>query len=237
MGAQQGSNRATAGGRPRVDIKPTQVVAGALASVTAAVVGSQLGVEGTIWGAAVGSVVSTVGATIYQYSWQRTSDQVRERGWLRAREQRERAERQAGAPPAERPPVGRGRPSWPRFGLLSAVIFVVGMVVVTGIELARGRPLSDEGTGTTIGTVTKGHVERGPGGTPPVDSTEPNPTTTGKAGVPGQSSAVESSPPSDTGESSSDTGPSEESSKLAPTTRPKPWPSPGPGPSQPLPGT
>ena len=59
--------------RKKVDVKPSQVVGGALASVTAAFLGSQLGVAGTIVGAGLTSVVITVGGASAQLSGQRVA--------------------------------------------------------------------------------------------------------------------------------------------------------------------
>ncbi|MCD2190656.1 hypothetical protein [Actinomycetospora soli] len=56
-----------------------QILAGALAAATAAILGSFLGVIGTIGGAAVASVVSTVGSALYQKSLERTRDAVKSR--------------------------------------------------------------------------------------------------------------------------------------------------------------
>ncbi|MDL5157582.1 hypothetical protein [Actinomycetospora termitidis] len=56
-----------------------QIVAGALAAATAAILGSFLGVIGTIGGAAAASVISTVGAALYQRSLERTRDAVKSR--------------------------------------------------------------------------------------------------------------------------------------------------------------
>lgn len=56
----------------KLEIKPAQVVAGALGAVTAAVLGAKLNLAGTVVGAAVASVVSTVGAALYQHSIERT---------------------------------------------------------------------------------------------------------------------------------------------------------------------
>ena len=52
-------------------IEISKVIAGTLAAVTAAVVGSFLGVAGTLAGAAVASVVGSVGTEIYQRSLHR----------------------------------------------------------------------------------------------------------------------------------------------------------------------
>jgi hypothetical protein len=56
-----------------------QIVAGALAAATAAILGSFLGVAGTIGGAAVASIISTVGSSLYQRSLERTRDAVKDR--------------------------------------------------------------------------------------------------------------------------------------------------------------
>src|SRR4051794_26455207 len=56
-----------------------QIVSGALAAATAAILGSFLGVAGTIGGAAVASIISTVGASLYQRSLERTRDAVKDR--------------------------------------------------------------------------------------------------------------------------------------------------------------
>ncbi|MEV0697329.1 hypothetical protein AB0I53_05340 [Saccharopolyspora sp. NPDC050389] len=53
----------------KVDVSPTQVAGAALASVTAAFLGSRLGVAGTLIGAALTSVVITVGGALYQRSF------------------------------------------------------------------------------------------------------------------------------------------------------------------------
>lgn len=57
-------------------VSPTQVVGGALASVTAAYLGSRLGVQGTFWGAGVSSVIVSVGAAVYQRSFEGAKDKA-----------------------------------------------------------------------------------------------------------------------------------------------------------------
>ncbi len=56
----------------KLEIKPAQVIAGALGAVTAAVLGTRLNLAGTVVGAALASVVSSVGAVVYQHSIERT---------------------------------------------------------------------------------------------------------------------------------------------------------------------
>jgi hypothetical protein len=105
-----------------------QVAAGALAAVTAAVLGSTLGIAGTVLGAGIASVVSTVGASLYLRSIRGVHARV------------------AKTPRARRPVVV--------VLAASALAFVVGMLVITGVEWVRGAQLSGGG-GTTIGSLVR----------------------------------------------------------------------------------
>lgn len=58
-------------------MRMSQVLAGALAAVTAALLGSTMGVAGTVVGAGLASVVSTVGGALYLRSIERTRESVR----------------------------------------------------------------------------------------------------------------------------------------------------------------
>jgi hypothetical protein len=62
---------------PGVKISLIQVVATALAAITATVVASFLGVAGTVAGAAVASTMSVVGTAVYSHSLRRTRERVR----------------------------------------------------------------------------------------------------------------------------------------------------------------
>ncbi len=144
-----------------------QVAAGALAAITAAVLGSTLGIAGTVLGAGIASVVTTVGASLYLRSIRGVHARV------------------AKAPRARRPVI---------VVLAASVLaFVVGMLVITGVEWARGAQLSG-GNGTTIGGLVRpgqGATERPrensvdiqPGETsesPTVTSTQTPSATTGQ---------------------------------------------------------
>ena len=61
----------------RPDVSVIQVMAGALAALTAAVLASTFGVEGTISGAAFGSVVATAGGAWYAWSLEQTHHRLR----------------------------------------------------------------------------------------------------------------------------------------------------------------
>jgi hypothetical protein len=61
----------------RLNLNVTQVVGGALAAVTSAIVASRFGVGGTLVGAGLASVVSTTGATVYSHMLRRTGSKAR----------------------------------------------------------------------------------------------------------------------------------------------------------------
>jgi hypothetical protein len=178
---------------PRFDLSATQLIATALAAITATVAASYLGVSGTVIGAALASVVSAIGNAVYGHSLRSTRDRVRvDRVLLR-----ERRPNGAGATPGDKdvvvdappvlPAVGpvrsprreRGRattPSetvWRRIAIGSIASFVAVLAVVTGVEIVAGRPLSDlvrgdGGTGTSVFGTAGGPSSTTPAETPTV---------------------------------------------------------------------
>ncbi|TWF92442.1 hypothetical protein [Saccharopolyspora dendranthemae] len=60
----------------KTQVSPAQVGGAALASVTAAFLGSRLGVAGTVVGAALTSVIITVGGALYQRSIEKTKEKA-----------------------------------------------------------------------------------------------------------------------------------------------------------------
>ncbi|HEY4024197.1 MAG TPA: hypothetical protein VGM75_36315, partial [Pseudonocardiaceae bacterium] len=64
-------------GKRQGQVRLSQLLATALAAVTAAFLGSRLGVAGTVAGAGVASVVSTIGTALYQNSLERTTRAAR----------------------------------------------------------------------------------------------------------------------------------------------------------------
>ncbi|MEJ2867201.1 hypothetical protein WCD74_05450 [Actinomycetospora sp. OC33-EN08] len=138
-----------------------RVTGGAFAATTTAAAGGFLGgAAGTVVGAAVASVVTTVGEAVYQRSLERTRDHVR--GRLDARRGPAPAPTAVlpdGPPPDDSPttvikPVGAARSRAKIAALVASglLVFLVAMVVVTGIERVKGSPLSG-GTGTSVGEV------------------------------------------------------------------------------------
>ncbi len=80
------------------DISPAQVTGGALASVTAAFLGSRLGVAGTFIGAGLTSVVITVGGALYQRSLESGKEKAKVAA-SRAAERRNRVARTTAVDP------------------------------------------------------------------------------------------------------------------------------------------
>ena len=60
----------------RLDMSGTQLVGGAFAAMTAAVIGAQLGVAGTVLGAAIGSVVAGTAGSLYTASLKHTKTKI-----------------------------------------------------------------------------------------------------------------------------------------------------------------
>lgn len=151
------------------DLTLNQVVAGAGAAATSAVLGSYFGATGTVAGAALGSVASAVATTLYKHSLDRTRDTIA------ARLQSRRGATGAEAPttvlavprprtPAEQPTVHLSvapdtRPSRRRMivgAVVTVVVFTVGLIVVTGLEWAKGSSLTTGQPGTSVGRVLSG---------------------------------------------------------------------------------
>jgi hypothetical protein len=194
------SNEST--GRDDGGLSPVQVLAGALAAVSAAVIASLFGVAGTVIGAAVASVVSTVGAAVYSSSLRRAHRRLIRRGGPV-----NRPGGGAGVRPLparlnpRRPPARRWRRRW----ILAATavgVFVLAMGVVTVVELIGREPVSalvggsGYSGGTTIGTLTEA-VGGGSSGQTPASSGAGN-------AVPSTASGTSASRSSPTGTSRSE---------------------------------
>lgn len=158
----------------------SKIVAGAGAAATTAVAGSVFGADGTVVGAAVGSVVSAVTNAAYERSLDRTRKVVVSRVRLPGGHtadvtqvipaddavatqvldpdatqiipaQRAAAIRSGTVvAPVPEPPRRR------RLPLLigaTALIFLVGLLAVTGVELLAGGPVLSSQKGTSVGRV------------------------------------------------------------------------------------
>jgi hypothetical protein len=132
---------------PRFELSATQLVATALAAVTATVAASYLGVAGTVIGAAVVSVMSAIGNAVYAHSLRTTHARLRSTSPLSRTLERPKSVRDRGEV------AGRG--PWQRVAFGAVALFVVLLTAVTGVEIVTGRPISDllrgdTGSGTTL---------------------------------------------------------------------------------------
>lgn len=233
------------------DLTMTKVVAGAGAAATSAAVGSFLGAAGTVAGAALGSVVLTIGSVVYQRSLDRTKEVVRtrirvvgDRGTTavsRTVAPRDLGDSEMTIPmprvSSDEPetvllaPSAPERPSRRRLAVLAGLTvmaFAIGLLIVTGIEWAKGSPLSGGETGTSVGHVFA------PGPAPaadiPADDGAPEPT--GEPADEVEPSGTPAPTPSETADPDDlleePTGPSEEAEptdeeslldEVAPTSR------------------
>ncbi len=152
---------------PRFGLSATQLVATALAAITATIAASYLGVTGTVIGAAVASVVSAVGNAVYGHSLRSTQARVRP-GTASAS-----AEKPTGEPRVDR----RRRHPWRGIAIGSVAAFVAVLAVITGVEIVAGRPISDlvrgdSGSGTSVfGNAAGSDAGTGNGATPTVTTT------------------------------------------------------------------
>jgi uncharacterized membrane protein YgcG len=165
-----------------IDLSWPQVVGGAMAAMTAAVLGSRLGVAGTVIGAALASVCAAVFGSIYTTSIRRTQRMARA-ALTMAQSQRSRSRPLPAVTTLLEPtdatrsmasdsfdtttdrvvetrpkPEGR-RPLRPV--LITSIVgatavFVVAIAAIAGFELASGRTLDGNKGTTTVSEVLRG---------------------------------------------------------------------------------
>jgi hypothetical protein len=182
-------------------VRFSQIFAGALAAVTAAVIGSTMGVAGTVLGAGLASVISTIGGTVYLRSIKRTTEGVRtvhakvvgKSGGSTVLVTSEDPDAEPGGEveadtsdqptpeePEDRPPA-TSRRRWAVLAASTLAAFALGMVVVTGVEWLRGESLSGN-EGTTFSSIVAprnaGDSREDPSDDPTTSTTTPEPTTT-----------------------------------------------------------
>ncbi|MFC0430208.1 hypothetical protein [Kutzneria buriramensis] len=190
-------------GTKGLDIKPTQVAAGALASVTAAVLGSKLGVAGTVAGAGMASVVGTVGTAMYERSIQAARSRVTAR--IKQEEPPAGASHDAEtvrlmvAPPGEET---TGRRRWPLMVAGVVAAFVLGMGVLTVVELLDGHATSGTGNRTTVGALFGQPGQSTPA---PTTSNAPPPTSSSATTSSSTPTTTSNTPPSSSSSTSTST--------------------------------
>jgi hypothetical protein len=179
--SEQASDRIWSG----IDIPKT--IAGTLAAVSAAVVGSFLGVAGTLIGAAVAAVIGSVGTEIYDRSLRKGGKKLEELAPAFVK-----APAAVGTPavaaateedsPSHTVPEGARRQiRWGHVAVVAGALFVLAVGSLTAFELATGKSVASTvghstGAKTTIGGVLRGGGD--PASTPtPAPSATPSDTT------------------------------------------------------------
>ena len=187
------SDSASVAHKPGQRMSVVQVLASALAALSASVIASFFGIAGTLAGAALVSVVATVAAALYSYSLR----------WVRAQVHSAAGPSGSGldGAPTSRPLSTSGETGveatvaalrerrrhfrWRRIALAALVAFVLAMTAVTLIELVTGGPISSHlpggrhSGGTSIGNVIGGGgTARSPAKSPTVPEPPPETSTT-----------------------------------------------------------
>ncbi len=149
------------------DLTINKVLAGAGAAATTAVLGSYFGAAGTVTGAALGSVASTLATTLYQRSLDRTRDTIVARVRItpgRRTDPADAATTELTVPMPRvspeaattrlrvEPALRRPRRAWMWLGV-TVLVFLIGLLAVTGIEWAKGSTLTTGQAGTSVGRV------------------------------------------------------------------------------------
>lgn len=148
-------------------LKPSQIVGGALASCTAAVLGGQLGVAGTVIGAALTSVTIAIGGAIYTRTMDKTTtglgsvvSKFRRPGEVATPAYVEDPTRALDLTAVAQLPVATKTVPWFRrlpvkIAAAAATFFLIAAVVVSSLESIRGTSVSG-GEGTTISQIARG---------------------------------------------------------------------------------
>lgn len=181
--------------KPKLDLSLTQVLAGALAAMTAAYLGSRLSVAGTVVGAALASIVAAVAGSVYTASLRSTHERARTvwRGRV-AGSALPTSVQVVGEPDDAHPATAPARPSapagdpaaaprlrrrgvpWKNVAAAALVAFALAGVALTGVELVTGSALSG-GDGTTLNQVTTPRTsEPRPAGTASAEPSEASPS-------------------------------------------------------------
>ncbi|GAA5122357.1 hypothetical protein [Pseudonocardia adelaidensis] len=222
------------------ELTVNKVIAGAGAAATSAVLGSYFGASGTVAGAALGSVASTVATTLYQRSLDRTRDTIVARVRLTGGRRTDLSDTptvQLAVPqprvPVEpattqlrvEPVLRRPRRMWVWAGA-TVLVFVIALLVVTGLEWAKGSSLTTGQPGTSVGRVlTPG--SGGNAGNDPAEETSEEPTasaepTTEPAPTEEETRSAEPTPSEEPGSGAGSTR--EPRTSGTPTSTPRPTP-------------
>jgi hypothetical protein len=152
----------------------TKTVAGALAAVCAAVVGSFLGVAGTLAGAAIASIVGSLGTEIYARSINRGKTKLQTLaptfvkapaavGTPEVAAATEEDSPSHAVPEELKTDTPRRTIHWKRVALAAGVLFVLAMGSLTMVELVAGRSVASMVGNNSSGTTTVSSVTGGGG--------------------------------------------------------------------------
>jgi hypothetical protein len=212
-----------------IDVPKT--IAGTLAAVSAAVLGSFLGVAGTLIGAALASVISSIGTEVYHRSLDRGAKRLQSAFVI--------APAAVGTPPID---AAEGQPSeektatedqprdkgtaagavegkrihWKRVALVAGAFFVLGIGTLTTAEMFAGRSAADVTSGRDNGSPTilfdqagDDHDEKKPAVVPTVAPTQTPADRTTEAPAPTEPATTTPAEPAPTSEGPTATTPPE----------------------------
>jgi hypothetical protein len=196
-----------------IDIPKT--IAGVLAAVSAAVIGSFLGVAGTLVGAAVASLIGSVGTEIYHRSIDRGRKKIQGTFLAPAAVGTPPVEAAAEEKPSAPPTPTRIR--WARVGMVAGALFVLAMGTLTAAELVSGKSIADATGGNTSRSTTVSSLLSGKSGksdNPPATTESPAPTSPTSPTSPTDQATTEPDQPTQP----ATTGPTDAPTTDAPTT-------------------
>ena len=204
--------------RQGLQVTVAQVIAGALAAVSAAVVASTFGLAGTLLGAAVTSVVATIAGALYTHSLEQAQARLR----LRRDPRTGALEHEVLPQPAPR------TIAWGWVAGAAALVFALALGTLTVLEVAVDQPVAGlvghpvpEHAGTTVGTLMQTLADDPPPQRPAPGTPDTTPTT----GVPDTA-------PTGTATTGAPTRPAPTTPATTPTTAAPPPP---PAPARPTP--
>jgi multisubunit Na+/H+ antiporter MnhF subunit len=181
-----------------IDIPKT--IAGVLAAVSAAVVGSFLGVAGTLAGAAIASVVGSIGTEVYRKFIDRGQKKIvatfvtapaavgTPAVAAAADETPSQPEPVAPDETAQAAPTPARKMRWGRVAMVATSVFVLAIGVLTAFELITGKTAADAVTGhnsgstSTVGSVLNLNKKS--------DNQDTKPATTPSSGTPSEAPAT-----------------------------------------------
>jgi len=170
-----------------IDIPKT--IAGALAAVCAAVIGSFLGVAGTLIGAAVASIIGSVGTEIYQRSLHKGAKKLQGLAVpafvkvpAAIGTPAVAAASKEDSPSHTVPEKSQRQIRWGRVAMVAGAVFVLAMGTLTVTELILGKSVaSTVGNGTGAKTTFGGLLNPGTSTTKPAPAPASSPTPSAPA--------------------------------------------------------